>query len=175
MPERHLTPPMPVTGRGPRALRGRTRGSLALAWTLVLVVALLGLTGCGGQPHPYLSELEKLPGATLLYPGSHLDAALGSDSNRQMGVNAAIYGNRALTHDSAAQVLTYYDTQLRALGWTRDDSGALWDEYWETGYAWTLGARVLKLGFYGKHGIDQMVQMHHEYAGYTTIYETHLQ
>jgi hypothetical protein len=119
--------------------------------------------------------LKALPGATLLDPDSHLDSAYGHDSDNKMGGNPASYGNRALTHATAPEVLKYYDTQLRAKGWTRDDSKASLNEYWEVSYAWTRGERVLQLGFYGKDGIAEMFKSHAEYANYRTIYETNLQ
>jgi hypothetical protein len=92
-----------------------------------------------------------------------------------MGGNSAIYGNRALTHATAPEVLKYYDTHLDAKGWTRDDSKASLNEYWEVSYAWTRDDQILQLGFYGKGGIARMIKSNSEYAGYRTVYETHLE
>jgi hypothetical protein len=141
---------------------------------LFLVVALFSLVSCG-RPHPYYDELKTLPGATMLYPDSHFDTDLGSDSDNKMGGNPAVYGKRALTEATIPEVLKYYDTQLLAKGWTRNASKAFHQPYWEDSYAWTRGERILQLGFYGKDGIAKMVERNANNANYHTVYETHLQ
>jgi hypothetical protein len=175
MPQHDLICPGPAACRSKTSPARQPRPPHLPTVVLVVMAALLSLTACASRPHPYIEELKALPDATLLYPDSHLDTALGHDSDNKMGGNSAIYGNRALTNATAPEVLKYYDTQLRAKGWTRDDSKARRNGYWEISYAWTRGEQIFQLGFYGKYGIAQMVELNAKYANYRTIYETHLE
>jgi hypothetical protein len=142
---------------------------------LVLLSIVTLLTSCRDRPHPYLSELKQLPGASLVYPGSLLDRELGSDSDSLMGGNPADYGIRALTNASPAEILDYFNARLVSLGWMRDDSVADLGGYWATSYGWTRNGRRYLLGFYGDRGRANMIKVNPEYVRYRTIYSTNLQ
>ena len=123
-----------------------TRGTTATSLVLVALVA----TGCGtsaprfdrlGLPldHPVTQqEVRRLPEASLLYPGSTVVRAIGSDERKQTGEHEpdpAFAGNVAAARTTVDAMLAWYDHQLRARGYRRATYYKLAGQ--PTGRAWT--------------------------------------
>ncbi len=97
------------------------RAALALA----LVVLLAG--ACGGppgrpsetNPYPPLAALKADPAVDLLMPGATLLGKGGHEGFMNItGWQAAFYGGRYGTQESADAVFAFYARELPRLGWT---------------------------------------------------------
>ena len=159
------TAPAGVIAEGrPRAipLHGGTAAALALAtW----------LTACAAQPRPTLAELKALPVAAVHYPGSVGPPADGADSNNKFGKNAAVLRAVQWAHDAPASVLTYYDQQLTAVGWHRNDALALSAGHWSTIASWNSDGRIVTVGIMDSDERQRYALAQPQFASFETMFE----
>ena len=127
--------------------------------------------GCSRQPHPTLHELEKIPAASVVYPGGVASGQGGSDSNRKFGANAAIFQRTGVTNDAPGQLLVYFQTHLIAEGWIRNDALANTREDFGQTWGWTMGERRFTLGIVTAYYQRLRAQTTPIFAGYRTMYE----
>lgn len=137
----------------------------------VVACSVIALTGCAGQPHPTLRELEQLPAARITYPGSVGLGQSGSDSNRTFGVNAAIDRVESLTDHTPAELLAYYQQELTAEGWSRDDAAGEVSEDVSQTWAWVLGGRIFELSIMAPAYEQRFRHRFPQYQNDRTLYE----
>lgn len=129
-------------------------------------LALLALvaTACGGNTAPRFDrlglpldrpvtqqEVRRLPEAALLFPGSTVVRAIGSDERKQAGAHEpdpAFAGTIAVAPAAAATLLAWYDHQLTARGYREATYYKLAGQ--ATGRAWTApgGREQVQVGVY---------------------------
>ena len=110
------------------AARGGTRVRLS---ALIVAIAISAgswtwyRTSLPPKPKPTLAELKQSPAVQLIYPGAVVATQLtrGRDSS-WAGDNqvSAIFGRDEATNDTWPQVLAWFNQQLTADGWTRNDT-----------------------------------------------------
>jgi hypothetical protein len=136
--------------RGCDAAAALTLRFRALATRASVGVASLGvLAGCAGASVDALGiplhrpvterQLARLPQSHVLYPGSLVVRQVGSDERRQRGEaepDPAYAGVVATAHASPAELLRWYDDQMRGRGYRAATYYRAANQ--STGGAWTL-------------------------------------
>jgi hypothetical protein len=119
--------------------------------TVVAVALMLPVAGCGGSTGTRVDrfglpldrpvtqqELRRIPDATLLFPGSKVVRAIGSDERKQAGEHEpdpAFAGSIAVVPATVDTLLAWYDHQLLPRGYRRATYYKLAGQ--STGRAWT--------------------------------------
>lgn len=154
----------------------RHGGRGADRWVRALAAACLLLTtvACGGQPHPTLEELRKVPEVSLHPPGAIAIRHGGADSDSKMGDNAAILTDVYATDDSPAAVFDYYRNHLGP-GWTENDNAGTRATQWADSAAWESDAYRLKIGIDDHAYLSRVAAGNPEVAGKRTLFELQLQ
>lgn len=144
-----------VRGTDNTARRRGTRGipgwllypaivALALAPTVWVVVTWLSP---GDGRITRWRDLQKLPEATLYYPGSTVLGSGGYDFDKGLlGINDATYNQQLGADASNEEVVAFYARELPARGWATDErsGGRSTDEL--LGRAWRKGQLIFRLG-----------------------------
>lgn len=151
------------------------------------VVVLAGVSvvlasGCGSAPrfdrlglalHRPVTrqEVRRLPDAALLYPGSRVVRAIGSDERKQPGEpepDPAFAGNVAVARATVAALLEWYDRRLTSRGYRPATYYPLAGQ--PTGRAWTApgNKEQIQVGLYAQSGSPAGL-IPRGYVGYESV------
>lgn len=140
----------PVVNGSP--IHGRT---LAQSGLIVLVLLVSGCTltdnsaPTATSSPPSVAALRALPEDHIFYPRA---ATIGETSYDASGIDSGganpSGGWIMATNGSEAQVLAYYEQQLKQRGWQRNDSGVFRATSEDMVAGWHKGKYIFRLGFW---------------------------
>lgn len=100
-------------------------------------------------PASDVALLERMPEATLYYPGSYVHYAGGSsDALRVINRDPTIYSTTLATNDSRERVVAFYDAELTRTGWSTVARGDVVSNSSESAaFGWQRGGVLIRLSF----------------------------